>query len=106
VSNQPPPSGPKLTYVNRPEIAETFADSLENVMLDGSVIRLEFVVNRMDAPMPPAPPTGTKMTSCRIVMPLQALFQVTDKLRLIIAALQQQGLIKPVTQPETAGKPN
>jgi hypothetical protein len=56
VPNQPPQ--PILTYLDRPEVSETFADSLGKLTLEGFNAKLEFVVNRMDNPSPPNPPTG------------------------------------------------
>lgn len=100
-------AGPNLKYLNRPEIPETFADSLENLLIDGSVVRLEFVVNRLDPIKPPATmATGSKQTCCRIVLPMPALFQVANQLSRVIAGLQAQGIIKEVQNPPTGGKPN
>lgn len=90
------PVAPNLVYQDRPEISETFADSLENIMMDGPTLRLEFVINRFDKPKPPAPPTGKKYTACRLVLPAPALIELAAKLNQVLAALQAQGIVKPV----------
>lgn len=108
MAQQPQQTGPKLTYIDRPEIPETFVDSLENVLMDNSVLRLEFVVNRLDRPRPPSPPTGKKYTACRLVLPMPAIIQVANKLNQLIAALQAQGTLQIIPAPpaNTDRKPN
>jgi len=104
---QPPQTVPSLTYVDRPEVPETFADSLERLFVDGASVRLEFVVNRFDDPQPPKPPTGKKYTACRVVLPIGALPQVLNQLSNIMKVLVQQGVFQPVHPGPTPGsKPN
>ena len=49
---------PKLKYMERPEIKEAFADSLETVIFDGMSVRMEFVVNRFEPSKPNAGPAA------------------------------------------------
>ena len=110
----PPPGPPhsvqpSLTYVDRPEISETFADSCARIMVEGLNAKLEFAVNRMEDPKPPAPPTGKALTACRVVLPLPGLVDLHAKLSQILGALQAQGVIKVATfpqGPQQSGKPN
>jgi hypothetical protein len=98
-----------MTYVDRAEIAETFADSLEYVVIDQSVLRLEFVVNRMDKPKgPQGQATGKKYTACRVVLPAMQIIEIANKLSGILGAMQAKGIIQvtPVAPANTAGKPN
>ena len=109
--NQPPlpaqlPVQAQLTYVDRPEISETFADSLYRISFDALQVRMEFVVNRLDDPQPQTPPTGKSFTACRLVMPLAAMLDLHGKLGTMITMLQQQNVIRPVIQPPTSGRPN
>jgi hypothetical protein len=109
MSNQPVPQlGLKLTYEDRPGIAETYVDSLEKLMLEGPIARLEFVVNRLDEPKPPRPPSGKKQTAARIVMPIPAFVEMFGKMNGMMQLLMQQGLIQPIPVAPTpsAGKPN
>jgi hypothetical protein len=111
--NQPSPPlqqlavEPQLTYVDRPEISETCADSLARAWRDASHnVRMEFVVNRLDDPAPPAAPTGKALTACRLVIPLSGMIDLHAKLGALIGMLQQQGVLKPIVQPQTSGRPN
>jgi hypothetical protein len=66
---------------------------------------MEFGVNRLDDPQPAAPPTGKSLTACRLVIPLPGLIDLYARLGAMINVLQQQGVIKTVTQPPTSGRP-
>jgi hypothetical protein len=102
----PQPAQPMLTYLDRPEIPETYADSLIRASIEGFNVKLEFVVNRMDDPRPPAPPTGKSITTCRLVLPLPGMLQLHAQLTNLIGTLQAQGALKLMTQIPQTGKPN
>jgi hypothetical protein len=112
MSGQPSPSQqlpiqPRLTYADRLEISETFADSLARAWFDAlHNARMEFVVNRLDDPTPGTALTGKSVTACRLVIPLPGLLDLYAKLGAMINTLQQQGVLKPVVQPPTSGRPN
>jgi hypothetical protein len=97
---------PKLTLVDRPEISETFVDSLARVSFEGFNAKLEFVVVRMDDPNPPNPPAGRAVTASRIVIPLPGVVEMHAKLTQILDTLKAQGVIQPVSVPQGGGKPN
>ena len=100
----------KFSYVDRPEIAETFVDVVEKMFYDGQVLRLEFCVNRLDEQKFGAPPAGKKVTACRLVMSASGAVDLFGKLQPLMAMLQQQGVIKaapPMPVPDGgSGKPN
>jgi hypothetical protein len=96
----------QLTYVDRPEISETFADSLWRVTVDNMVVKMEFVVNRMDDPNPPTAPTGRATTSSRVVISLPGMIDMLTKLQAIMAQLQASGVIRQIQNPPTSGRPN
>ena len=79
-------------------------DSLESIIFDGATVRLEFVINRFDAPKPPAAPTGKKYTACRVAVSAPGFVIMVNKLNNIMAALIQQGIVHQASPP--AGKPN
>jgi hypothetical protein len=97
---------PLLTYVDRPEIPETFADSCARMTVEGFNAKLEFVVNRMDDPKPPAPPTGKAMTGLRLVLPLPGILDLHAKLTQLIGALQAQGAVQQVPPFPPSTRPN
>ncbi len=49
-----------IRYLDRPEIAETFADSVTGVVFDGQTLRIEFSVTRLDEIKPDTPITGRR----------------------------------------------
>ncbi|MBI3043903.1 MAG: hypothetical protein HYY78_13880 [Betaproteobacteria bacterium] len=84
----------QITYVDRPEVSETFADTVEKLSFDGQTLRMELCVTRMDDPHPPNPPTGKKYTACRLVLPPLAAIDLANKLQQLVVMLEQQGIVK------------
>jgi hypothetical protein len=106
-SQQPQPQvAPQLTYVDRPEISETYVDSLGRWTFENMLVKMEFLVTRMDDPNPSAPPTGRATTACRIVIPLPGMIDMLGKLQAIAAQLQAANILRPISNPPTAGRPN
>ena len=89
----------QMTYVDRLEISETFADSLVRAFFDGITLRMEFVVNRMDDPQPGQPPSGRSITAARLVMPLSSVLDMIARLQTMIGQLQAQGVVRQVHIP-------
>jgi hypothetical protein len=88
-----------IRYLDRPEIAETFADSVTGVVFDGQTLRLEFAVTRLDEVKPNAPITGRRYPACRIVLPPSAAIDLINRMQQIATALAQAGVTKTVTRP-------
>jgi len=100
------PSGPpRLTYVDRPEIGETFVDSVARVTFDGATLRLEFAVNRLDDARPLTQQTGRAITACRLVLPATGMLDLFGRLSTLMNALQNQGVLRatPVETEQPAG---
>jgi hypothetical protein len=57
-----------IRYVDRLDIAETFADSITGLVFDGQTLRIEFGVTRVDEVKPDAPITGRRYPASRIVL--------------------------------------
>ena len=104
---QSPMTGvPTLTYFDRPDVPETYADSLEKMFFDGVCFRLEFVVNRIDTPKPPAAPTGKKVTAARLVLPVPAMLAIAQQINGMLATMQAQGIVKTHPVPKPTGSVN
>jgi hypothetical protein len=88
-----PQASVQLTYVDRPEIPETFADLLRHATSEGVNVKLEFVVNRFEPAAPGAPITGRSVTACRVIIPLPGLVDMMAKLGSLVANLEAQGVI-------------
>lgn len=93
---QPPQQQIQLAYLDRPDVVETFVDSLEKINFDGMSFRLEFVVNRFDRPQQGKPPTGNKVSACRLVLTPQGMLTLVATLNNAIKGLQQQGVIQQI----------
>lgn len=89
---------PQISYVDLPNVSETFADSVEKILVDGQSWRLEFCVTRMDEPKPPII-TGKKYPACRLVLTLNAGLDLANKIKGLVEAMEKQGLIKTIQNP-------
>jgi hypothetical protein len=87
------PFNPVTRFEDRPEISETFADSIHGVIFDGQTMRIELCTTRMDAPQPPNEPTARQYPVCRLVMPPTAAIDLYNKLQQILQALEKDGKI-------------
>ena len=79
-----------LTYVDRPDISETYVDGLHLMSFDGVVIKAEFVVHRFDEPNPPKLPSGQKITAARLILSPEAAEALLKGLSQIAGAVQQE----------------
>lgn len=84
-----------LTYVDRPEISETYVDGLQLIFFDGVAVKIELVVYRYETPKPPASPSGQKITAARLVLSPQAAEALLKGLSQMAAAVQQDAKAQP-----------
>ena len=90
----------KLRYVDRPDVTETFADSISALVFDGQTLRIEFAVTRVDEVKPGAAITGRRYPACRVVLPPGAAVDLINRMQQIGAALTQAGVVKPAGRPD------
>lgn len=83
-----------VRYIDRPEVAETFADSITNVTFDGQTLRLEFAVTRLDDVKPNTPLTGRRYPASRLVLSPSAALDLINRVQQITAAMTQAGTLK------------
>src|SRR5271165_6505625 len=97
----PTPAGQTATfrYVDRPELVETFADSITGMFFDGQSLRIEFAVSRVDEIKPNTPITGRRYPACRLVLPPVAAMDLINRMQQIAAALTQAGVVKAAQRP-------
>jgi hypothetical protein len=101
-----PERGPAtIHYVDRPDMVETFVDSVTGLIFDGQTLRLEFGVTRFDEVKPNAPITGRRYPACRLVLSTVAAVDLINRMQQIAAALTQAGVVK-AAQPAAAAPPN
>src|SRR3954465_10228742 len=84
----------KYQYIDRPEVAEVFADFVQRIQFDGQTLRFEFCVSRMDDHAPPAPATGKRYPACRLVLSAAAAVDLMNKMQQITASLVKAGVPK------------
>jgi hypothetical protein len=101
-----PPSAQRqaatIRYVDRPDIAETFADSISGLVFDGQSLRIEFAVTRLDDVKPDTPITGRRYPACRLVLPPAAAVDLINRMQQIGTALTQAGVAKSGPRPGEA----
>jgi hypothetical protein len=85
---------PTFRRLDRPEFAETFADSITGVVFDGQTLRIELSVSRMDEAKPGAPLTGYRTPVCRLVVPPSTALDLAQKMQQVTAALAKAGYVR------------
>lgn len=82
------------TYVDRPEVMETYADHFARGVHDGHTVRLDFCVTRYDDPKPPKPPTAKQLPVCRLALAPPAVLGLHKFLSELIVELEKQGVVR------------
>ncbi len=85
---------PKIEYVDRPELTETYADSIQSVSFDGQSLKINFCVTRLDDIKQDQTPSGKRYPACRLVLPPAAAVDLINHMQRISAALTQAGVLK------------
>ena len=84
-----------LEFVDRPELVETFADSVRGVMFDGSVLRVELCVTRLAGTGAAGGQASmTRQPACRLVLTATGAVELFNQLQQVMGALAQQGVVK------------
>lgn len=91
-----------IRYVDQPDMAETFADSINNVYFDGQSLRIEFGITRLDEVKPNTPVTGRRYPAERLVLTPVAAVELINRMQQVGAALTQAGVLKPTNPPAAA----
>jgi hypothetical protein len=105
-SKSPPAARPQdrqqatIRHVDLPDLAETFADSINALYFDGQTLRIEFGVTRLDSVKQNEPMIGRRYPACRLILPPVAAIELINRLQQIGAALTQAGIMKQA-QPKT-----
>jgi hypothetical protein len=75
------------------EITETFADQVGTMYFDGTSLRIDLMVTRVEKPT--NPPTGERHVVCRLVLAPRCTVDLINQLNKLSAQLAQAGLLKP-----------
>jgi hypothetical protein len=103
-SDKPSPTQVTYRYIDRPELAETFADSINALFFDGQSMRIEFGVSRVDEMKSNVPVTGRRYPACRLVLTPTAAIELINRMQQVASAFTQAGVLKPTmpTPPTSA----
>jgi hypothetical protein len=94
---------PIIRYLDQPDMAETFADSITGLIFDGQTLRIEFGVTRFDEVKPDTQITGRRYPACRLVLPPAAAVELINRMQQIAAALTQAGVVRATPRPAPVG---
>lgn len=97
---------PTIDFVDLPELAETFADSIQSISFDGQSLRLNFCITRLGEIRQGERPTGKRYPCCRIVLSSGAAIELIYRLNQVSAALTKAGILKPAPTGPALEKPN
>lgn len=81
-------------YEDNPSVTETFADSIGEWFFDGSTLRIEFTVSRVDPHKGSGELTGRRYPTCRLVLTSSAAIELLNRCRQFTSALEKEGLVK------------
>ena len=90
----------QVRYIDRPEILETFVDSIGAGSFQHGVARIEMCVTRMDKLEQGDKPTARRYPVARAVLTPQAILDLFQQLQGMVIIMQKEGVIKtqPVSQ--------
>jgi hypothetical protein len=92
------PVRPEFRYEDRPELIETFSDSIHSWSFDGQTLRIEFTVSRVDEAPKSGPRRGRKIPTCRLVLSVAGAVELINLSRQLTAALQKAGAVREQTE--------
>jgi hypothetical protein len=78
-----------VKYVDRPEVSESFADSVNAVSFDGQTLRIEFGVTRFDHVSSQRPTSGRRYPATRVVLTRGAAMEMINRLQQMATAITQ-----------------
>jgi hypothetical protein len=103
---QAPQPQVQFQYVDRPEVAETFADHVQRIQFDGQTLRIEFAVSRLEDQKAGEPANGKRYPACRLVLSASAAIDLMNKMQQITAGLLKAGVLKADPPERAPGNPS
>jgi hypothetical protein len=84
----------RVTYVDRTELVELFADSIGAASLNGDIALLTFCVTRPDETRADEPATAKRYPVARIAITPEALVSLASFVNGCLTVLEKQGKVK------------
>jgi len=82
-----------VRFVDAPNLPETFADSVHNVVWDGQTLRVEFCVTRYPERPGDKDAEARRYPACRLVLTASGVAALFNRLQQTVAALSEAGVI-------------
>jgi hypothetical protein len=98
------PQGLEYDYIERPELPETFADSIEMIFFDGQTLRMNLCATRLEEAGAAGQATGKRYPVCRLVLSINGALELINQTHRVAAMLTQAGVLKqeaPGAKPAT-----
>lgn len=87
-----------IRYCDQVDVAEVFADSITNILVDAQLMRIEFGITRLDEMKENAPITGRRYPACRLVLSSAATLELINRLRHVASLLAQTNKATPPSE--------
>lgn len=97
--NQQPHQAIEVQFVDLPDVKETFADNIRAVHVDGTGLRIEFCVTRLDPFKPGETARARNYPACRLVLAGPAAVDLINKMQQVGTSMAEQGLAKAEHSP-------
>ncbi len=94
MADNPPDKIKKLPVVPHHEIRETFADQIGFIICDGSTLKIDFEVVRMNEPTSPVPPEKERHVVARLALSMNGAIDLINQVGRLAGQLAQSGIIK------------
>ena len=85
---------PKVEYVDRADLGETFVDSVRNVTFDGATVRAELCITRFEEGTPPGSAAARQYPASRLVLRPDAAVDLFVRLQRLVALMEKHGIVK------------
>ena len=87
-------------YVGRADPAESFADSIQTMVWDGTTLRVEFCVTRFAEAEAAGERLAERHPVCRLVLTAPAAVDLFNRLQQTMQALSNTGVVSPQQRPK------
>jgi hypothetical protein len=95
MADNPQESIKRYPLVPHHEVKETFADQIGATLFDGSSLRIDFLIVRMNEPAAPGgAPTGERHVVSRLVLSMSGTIDLMNQLSRLAGQLTQAGVLK------------
>ena len=99
---QKPSANLSVQQIDKPEIQETFVDSIGAVIFDGQTLRIDGCVTRFGRQTSEGAVAARRYTACRLVLAPAAAVDLMNQLQRVGTELVNAGLLKQAKPPDPA----